>query len=188
MPVTNGGKIVIVRVPYIHYLVWFQENQGQEGQEQVKALLDSGSKINAISPAYIKRLGFKTQKTNVGAQKIDGSVLETFEMVIADFQMEDKGGRPKFFQETFLVADTKFEVILGMPFLKLCNIDVSFSKGTLTWKSYITNKVLLTTKQVQLINSQKFVIAVLDADSKTFVVHVAICEQEKMPMHSKRQA
>ena len=52
-------------------------------------------------------------------------------MVIADFQVEDKGGRPKFFQKTFLVTDTKFEVVLGMPFLKLSNADVSFGEGTL---------------------------------------------------------
>ena len=50
-----------------------------------------------MSPAYAERLGLKTWKTNVGAQKIDGSALETFGMVIADFQMEDKGGRPRFF-------------------------------------------------------------------------------------------
>ena len=50
-----------------------------------------------MSPAYVKRLGLKTRKTNVGAQKIDGSALETFGMVIIDSQMEDKGGRPKFF-------------------------------------------------------------------------------------------
>ena len=50
------------------------------------------------------------------AALIDGSALETFGMVIADFQVEDKVGRPRFFQETFLVADTKFAVILGMPF------------------------------------------------------------------------
>ena len=47
-----------------------------------------------MSPVYAKKLGLKTQKTNVGAQKIDGSALETFEMVIVDFQVEDKGGRP----------------------------------------------------------------------------------------------
>ena len=85
-----------------------------------------------MSPAYAKKLGLKTRKTNVGAQKIDGSALETFEMVIADFQMEDKGGRSRFFQETFLVADTKFEVIVGMPFLKFSNADVSFNERTLT--------------------------------------------------------
>ena len=50
----------VVRVPYIYYPVRFQE-------EQVRALLDSGSEVNAMSPAYAKRLGLKTQKTNVGA-------------------------------------------------------------------------------------------------------------------------
>ena len=85
-----------------------------------------------MSPAYVERLGLKTRKTNVGAQKIDGSALEIFGMIIADFQVEDKDGRSRFFQETFLVADTKFEVILGMPFLKLSNADVLFSERTLT--------------------------------------------------------
>ena len=82
VPITDnrGEEVVIERVPCIHYPVQFQE-----GQEQVKALLDSGSEVNAISPAYAKRLGLKTQKINVGAQKIDGSTLKTFGMVIADF-------------------------------------------------------------------------------------------------------
>ena len=122
---TSGKEVV--RVPCIHYQVRFQE-----GQEQVKALLNSGSEVNAMSPAYIERLDFKTRKTNVGAQKIDGSALETFGMMIADFQVEDKGGRPRFFQEIFLVADTKFEVVLRMLFLKISNADVAFGKRTLT--------------------------------------------------------
>ena len=50
-----------------------------------------------MSPAYAKRLDLKTRKINVGAQKIDGSALEIFELVIADFQVEDKSGRPRFF-------------------------------------------------------------------------------------------
>ena len=149
-PVTDnkGEKVVLERVPYIHYPVLFKEDQGQEGQEQKKALLNSGSKVNAISLAYAKRLGLKTWKINVGAQKIDGSALETFGMVITDFQMKDKGGRPRFFQETFLVTDVKFEVVLGMLFLKISNADIAFGEGTLTWKSYTTNKTLPTTEQV----------------------------------------
>ena len=95
-------------------------------------MLDSGSKVNAMSPTYAKKLGLKTWKTNVGAQKIDGSALATFGMVIADFQVKDKDGRPRFFQEIFLVADTKFEVVLGMPFLKISNADVAFGERTLT--------------------------------------------------------
>ena len=52
-------------------------------------------------------------------------------MVIVDFQVKDKGGRPRFFQKIFLVVNTKFEVILKMPFLKLSNANVSFNEETL---------------------------------------------------------
>ena len=149
-------------------------------------MLNSNSKVNAISPAYAKRLGLKTWKTNVKAQKIDGSALETFGMMIADFQVEDKSSRPRFFRETFLVADIKFEVVLGMLFLKISNANIAFGKGILTWKSYTTNKALPTTKQVQLVDPKEFVIAALDADSKIFVMHMAIRKQEKMPVHSER--
>ena len=72
------------------------------------------------------------------------------------------------------MADTKFELVLGMHFLKISNANIAFGKGTLTWKSYTTNKALSTTKQVQLVDSKVFVIAALDADSKTFVMHVAV--------------
>ena len=108
-------------------------------------------------------------------------------MVIADFQMEDKVSRPRFFQKTFLVADTKFEVVLRMSFLKMSNVDVAFGERTLTWKSYITNKVLPTTKQVQLFNLQEFIIAALNADSKNFVVYIAIWEREEMPVYLEKQ-
>ena len=141
-----------------------------------------------MSPAYVERLGFKTRKTNVGTQKIDGSALEICGMVIADFQVEDKNDRSRFFQETFLVANTKFEVILGIPFLKLSNADMSFGERTLTWKFYITNKALPTTERVQLVDPKEFVIAALDADSETFVMHMAIREREEMTINPGRKA
>ena len=86
------------------------------------------------------------------------------------------------------MANTKFEVILGMLFLKISNADVSLGKGTLTWKTYTTNEALPTTERVQIIDKKDFVIAALDADSETFVVHVAFREREGMPVHSERQA
>ena len=86
------------------------------------------------------------------------------------------------------MADTKFEVILGMPFLKISNADVSFSKKTLTWRIYTTNKSLPTTEQVQIVDFKKFVIAALDVGNETFVMHVVIQEREKMPVHSEKQA
>ena len=123
----RGEEVVLKSIPCIHYPVSFQE-----GQEQVKALLNSGSEVNVMSFAYAKRLGLKIWKTNFGAQKIDGSTLETFRMVITNFQIEDRGGRLRFFQKTFLVANTKFEVVLGMAFLKISNANIVFNERTLT--------------------------------------------------------
>ena len=83
------------------------------------------------------------QMINVRAQKINDSVLKTFEMVIADFQIEDKVSRPRFFQEIFLVANTKFEVVLEMLFLK---------SAMQTWhlvKEYLRGSPILPTKSYQ---------------------------------------
>ena len=77
-----------------------------------------------MTPAYASRLGLRVHRTNIGAQKIDGSTLETFGMVLASFQVEDKLRRIRFFQETFLLADISAEIVLGMPFLTLSNADV----------------------------------------------------------------
>ena len=49
------------------------------------ALIDLSSEANAITPAYAKQLDLQTQKTDVGAQKIDESSLDTFGIVIAGF-------------------------------------------------------------------------------------------------------
>ena len=92
VPVTDTSGKKVVKVPCIYYLVWFQEDQ-----KQVRVLLNSCSKVNAMSLAFTRKLSLHIRKTNVRAQKIDGSILKTFEMVIADFQIEDKGGRSKFF-------------------------------------------------------------------------------------------
>ena len=85
--------IVLDQVPCIHYLVQFRKNNGAT----IQALIDSGSEVNAITPAYAKQLGLQVQKTDVKAQKIDGSSLRTFGIVIAGFQVEDKPGRVRFF-------------------------------------------------------------------------------------------
>ena len=72
----------------------------------MQALIDSSSNVNVMNSAYAKKLDFRVRQTNVGAQKIDRSHLETFEMVITSFLLEDKLEKVWFFQETFLVADT----------------------------------------------------------------------------------
>ena len=70
------------RVPCVYYSIRFKK-------KKVQALINSGSEVNAITPAYALRLGFQVYHTNVGAQKIDGSTLQMFGMVLANFQVED---------------------------------------------------------------------------------------------------
>lgn len=80
---------------------------------------------------YIWKLGLKIWKTNVWVQKIDNSILKIFEIIIVDFQIEDKVDRSRFFQKIFLVANTKFKVILQIFFLKINNINMLFGNKTL---------------------------------------------------------
>ena len=56
---TNDDK-KIVRVLCIYYQVRFQK-------EQVKVLLNSGSKVNAINLNFAQKLDLKISKTNVKA-------------------------------------------------------------------------------------------------------------------------
>ncbi len=86
-----------------------------------------------MTPAYTAKLGLTTQKTSVGAKKIDGLPLETHGMTSAKFSLQDSLGKVRFFEETFLLTDTSIEVVLGMPFLSLNNADVEFAEqGKLT--------------------------------------------------------
>lgn len=52
-------------------------------------------------------------------------------MMINNFQIKEKVGRLKFFYKTFLMANTKFEIILKMLFLEFNNVDVLFGKKKL---------------------------------------------------------
>ncbi len=88
--------------------------------------MDSGIKLNTISQVFAQQLGLKICKTNVGAQKIDGTILEIYGIVVSIFSVSDKDNRERFFEETFLLADVKPDIVLGMPFLTISNADVDF--------------------------------------------------------------
>ena len=77
----EAQEMILDRVPCIHYLVQFQKDKGAI----IRALINSSNKVNAMTLAYAKQLDLQVQKTDVRAQKIDGSLLRTFEMVIAGF-------------------------------------------------------------------------------------------------------
>ena len=73
-------------VLYIKYSIQFQA-------QQVEALINSGSEVNAMTPTFVANLGLSTQPTNDGAQKIDDSSLKTYGMTIAGFSIQDRLGK-----------------------------------------------------------------------------------------------
>ena len=89
-------------------------------------MIDSGSEVNAIHPTFVKELGLPIRLTDIGAQKIDGTTLVTYGMVIAAFSITDKANRVRFFEETFLVANVSPEVVFGILFLTLSGADIDF--------------------------------------------------------------
>ena len=161
-------NIPLAKVSCIHYPVQFRKDPNG-----TQALLNNGSKVNIMNSAYISRLGLRVYRTNIGAQIIDSSTLETFGIVLASFQVEDKLRRIRFFQEIFLLADISTERVLDMFFLTFSNADIQFVEKEPTWRTYNTAKALPTTKRVELIDKKKFAKMALDEKSEAFVVHVA---------------
>ena len=82
MLMTSLKTEILERISCIHHLVQFKKDM-----TEVRVLIDLRSEINAIAPAYAKKLGLRVRKTDVGTQKIDGSTLETYDMVITGFQV-----------------------------------------------------------------------------------------------------
>ena len=72
---------VLDRIACICYPIQFHKDKSKD----VLALLNSGSKVNVMTPAYAAHLGLKVRMTNVSAHKIDRSSLATYGMVIAAF-------------------------------------------------------------------------------------------------------
>ena len=75
----------LAQVPYIWYLIIFRKKF-----VLVSALINSGSKVNAIYSTFTRELGLPIRPTDVGAQKIDGTILDTLGMVVAAFSVMDK--------------------------------------------------------------------------------------------------
>ena len=159
---------LLEKVLCIYHPLYFQKNL-----RETRMLINSGSKVNAMTLVYAAKLGLKVRKINIKPQKIDGSILDTFGIVLADFQVEDKLDKTRYFQETLLVVNTTLEVIFGIPFLTLSNADVQFVEKELTWRSYSTAKALPIIKRVELNNKKEFAKATLDKNSKTLVIYMA---------------
>ena len=119
---SKGEYPNLARVPCIRYPITFWKKS-----VSMLALFDSGSEVNAIHPTLARKLGLPIRSTDVGVQKIDGTMLDTFGMVVSAFSVTNKANQVRFFEETFLVANVSPEVVLWMPFLTLSGADVDFA-------------------------------------------------------------
>ncbi len=94
-------------------------------------------------------------------------------MIVFTFFVSNKDSKERFFEESFLLANVNLDKIFRMPFLTMSNTDVDFQARNLQWKSYNTRDILLTTKQVELIEKKEFAASTLDLEYKAFIRHVA---------------
>lgn len=71
MTEANNNNIVSEQLLYIHHLFHFWKKQ----KNDIQALINFVSKVNAIILIYALKLGFKTCYNKVRAQKIDDSIF-----------------------------------------------------------------------------------------------------------------
>ena len=90
------------------------------------ALFDLSSEVNAIYSTFAKKLGFLIKPIDIGAEKIDGIMLDNYEMVITAFLVINKVNWVRFFEKTFLVTNVSLKVVFKMFFFNLSNADVDF--------------------------------------------------------------
>ena len=137
------------------------------------ALLNLESEINAIYPTFGKEPGFPIRLTDIRVQKINGTILDTYEIVVAAFLVTDKINQVRFFEKTFLVANISPKIVLRMFFFTLSGADVDFLDQEFRWRTYTTKRAFSTTRHIKLVSKIKFAAAALDSKNKMFVVQIA---------------
>lgn len=75
-----------------------------------------GDKVNTINLTFTKKLSRRVWQIKVDTQKIDGFGLETFEIVIVTFLIDDKVRRLQFFEKMFMLLNINMDIVLGILF------------------------------------------------------------------------
>ena len=76
-------RLNLVQVLCIQYPITFKK-------KSMLVLLDLSSEVNTIHPTFAKELGFFIKLIDIRVQKIDGTMLDTYRIVVAAFLMTDK--------------------------------------------------------------------------------------------------
>ncbi len=99
--------------------------------------------------------------------------MEIYTIAVSAFYVLDEDDKKRFFEENFLLANVKPDVVLGMLFLTMSNVDVDFQAQDIEYRSYITGNVLPITRRVEFIEKKEFAVAAFDQKHETFIVRIA---------------
>lgn len=138
------------RISYIFYLI-------SSTKSDLKDLIDSKSKSNAMMLALRIILAFITINRNVGAQQIDCSYLKTCDLVLARFCLQNSLQSNWFFKKALILSEINIEMVLAMSFIVLSKANVPFNANKLTKKNYTIIKAMSISRYVELIDKRKFV-------------------------------
>lgn len=94
-------------------------------------------------------------------------------MIVSIFSLLDKNSREGLFEESFFLANVKPNIVLGMLFLTMSNVNVDFPAQNLHERSYTIKDILPTNRRVELMMEKEFVATALDLEHEAFVVHIA---------------
>lgn len=100
-----------------------------------------------MSPTFAVILNFASRLINLGAQKIDGSLLEIYGMASTKFLLYNSLRKVQFFKETFLLANTSMKVVLEMFFFFLVVQIFNLIQGSLSKGSTLLQKSCLLPKK-----------------------------------------
>lgn len=79
-----------------------------------------------MSQVFAFQLDLKIQKTNIGAPKIDDATLKTYEIIVPTYSILNKDDKVRFFEKSFLLANIKLNIVFGIHFLTINNVDIDF--------------------------------------------------------------
>ena len=186
MPVTDSrediGKRSVIRDLKIVMCITCNVKLNQ-GNEKVSALLDSSSEANSISWAYVAQLPFKIMNISKSLTTINKQQISTQGIVIVGFEITNSRDRTCYFKETFIIVDIPQPVVLGMSFLKLWNLDVSWEARTVYWRQWDIKTPPMTTNRVDSINLEDFIHQVFEESTPAFISHMIMIDGTPPEVH-----
>lgn len=153
---------------------------------EFRVLIDFGTEVNAITPAFAVELGLFTRQIEISIEKIDISTQNIYGMVIIGFLIQNKLGKIRYYEENFLSVNTSMNVFFKMRIMAFNNKIIQFTTKCFTWKTYSTAEILAIARQLEFIDKYKFAKAALDKNFEKFVMYITDLKILELAIHLAR--